>query len=354
MMPDSALHIGIVNAMPDAALRRTEEQFIALLSRAALVSPCMDGASGDSATETEPAPDEIVGFLVPRPDPPPGVQFQLYSLPGVARGIVGTTHLTGAGYRPIEHLWHQPPDVLVLTGTEPRAADLRAEPYWDALTALIDWAEDQAIPTLFSCLSAHAAVLHLDAIARQPLACKCFGVFEQTISPDHPLGRGVTTRLWLPHSRWNALPETALRTAGYHLLSHSAQGGVGFFTRARDALWLFSQGHPEYDGANLLREYRRDIGRFLNGERNDYPPLPVGYFGAEQIRRLLAFQQWATARGAADALAAFPTVPPSPVWDTWRAAAVRIVRNWLDDALRLRPPVAARPTAQHRLTGATL
>ena len=40
---------------------------------------------------------------------------------------------------------------------------------WRMLT---DWAETDTISTVFSCLAAHAAVLHLDGIARQPLAAE--------------------------------------------------------------------------------------------------------------------------------------------------------------------------------------
>ena len=61
-------------------------------------------------------------------------------------------------------------DALIITGAEPRAeAICDEEPYWPALTRLIDWAEIGTISTLFSCLAAHAAVLHLDGIKRRPL-----------------------------------------------------------------------------------------------------------------------------------------------------------------------------------------
>ena len=48
-----------------------------------------------------------------------------------------------ARYRDIAELWDTPLDGLIVTGTEPRAADLKDEPYWEALSALVDWARGQ-------------------------------------------------------------------------------------------------------------------------------------------------------------------------------------------------------------------
>ena len=50
--------------------------------------------------------------------------------------------------------------------------------------------------------------------------------------------------------------------------------------------------------STLLLEYRRDIGRFLRGERDTYPPMPQGYFDEE------------TVRGADDAAGAGAVGPP--------------------------------------------
>jgi homoserine O-succinyltransferase/O-acetyltransferase len=35
------------------------------------------------------------------------------------------------------------------------------------------------------------------------------------------------------------------------------------FVKYNRSLFVLLQGHPEYDSATLLREYRRDVGRFL-------------------------------------------------------------------------------------------
>lgn len=292
----STLEIAIVNNMPDAALLRTEQQFMALLTE-----------STESLT----------------------VRFALYSLPTVPRGERGLQHIAH-GYRAIDELWSNPPDALIVTGTEPQAPNLRDEPYWNAVAELINWAEDQAIPTMFSCLAAHAAVLHLDGIQREPLGYKCFGVFDHEIAADHPLTEGAGSRMWLPHSRWNQVTSMALVAAGYQVLCECSEAGVGFFAKERSAPWLFCQGHPEYDGANLVREYRRDVQRFLLKQRAIYPDLPQNYFADPEARVLGVFKDYALNRADAVAMDAFPSaLSAGPTWDAWRPAAIRILHNWL-------------------------
>ena len=42
---------------------------------------------------------------------------------------------------------------------------------------------------------------------------------------------------------------------------------------------VYFQGHPEYDTVSLLKEYKREVMRYADGERRDYPPFPERYFG---------------------------------------------------------------------------
>jgi GMP synthase-like glutamine amidotransferase len=168
-----------------------------------------------------------------------------------------------------------------VTGTEPLAADLEDEPFWGSLTRVLEWAEEHTYSTILSCLAAHAGILHLDGIARRPLGDKRFGVFECVRASDHPLIAGAPGRLQMPHSRWNEIPEEALLACGYRVLTRSEDAGVDAFVKQRKSLFVFFQGHPEYEATTLLLEYRRDIGRFLRRERDGYPPMPHGYFDPE-------------------------------------------------------------------------
>ena len=81
--------------------------------------------------------------------------------------------------------------------------------------------------------------------------------------------------------------------AGYQVLTRSPEIGVDLFIKPGPAPALFFQGHPEYAAETLLREYLRDVGRFLRGEQELHPAPPSGYFddGTLQVLGDLAAQR---------------------------------------------------------------
>jgi homoserine O-succinyltransferase len=302
--PAATLTIGLVNNMPDAALAATEQQFRTLFA-----------ATGDPRTP----------------------HFIAFTLPGIARGEAARARL--AGYPPFAAIPTAGLDLLIVTGAEPRAADLRDEPYWPALTGLLDWAEATGVPTVLSCLAAHAAVLHRDGIARVRLAEKCFGVFEHRATRPHPLTHGLPDAFLSPHSRWHELPEAALVAQGWQVLTRAAAVGPDLFVRQRRGLTLCFQGHPEYAADTLLREYRRDVRRFLVGARPDFPPPPHGVLTADALAALAQFRARARAGCGEALLGGLPPLVPRHEADAardlardlapWGPAAAVIWRNLL-------------------------
>lgn len=99
---------------------------------------------------------------------------------------------------------------------------------------------------------------------------------------------------------------------------------------------MLVQGHPEYDPATLLREYRRDVRRFLEGLQVAYPPTPVGYLDAEGVGLLELFRLAATSRGADAALVeSFPfDLCVEHIGAQWRGPMERLVGNWLSEVAR--------------------
>jgi homoserine O-succinyltransferase len=290
------LDIGLVNNMPDAAIETTERQFVELLSAAR-------GA--------------------------PAVRLHLFSMPQVPRSE-STRSLMSGRYADIGALWESRLDGLVVTGTEPRAAALVDEPYWDCFTRIVDWAEESAVASVWSCLAAHAAVLHRDGIERHPLKEKRFGLYDCAQTADHPLLHGVPFHVRVAHSRWNELGAVPLMRAGYIVLTRATEAGVDAFVKQGRALALFFQGHPEYDGRALLREFRRDVGRFLRGERVTYPGTPRGYFARGALPALTAFRERALAERHENLLAQFPMVAAQAgLTPTCDSPATRIYGNWL-------------------------
>ena len=292
----AGLLVALINNMPDPALEDTELQFFDLL----------DAASGATPVCT-----------------------RLYSLTGVPRTDRGQRHLNSF-YFEFDDLWKTPLDGIIITGTEPHHSDLRNEPYWGLLTEVFDWAARNTSSTILSCLAAHASVLHFDRIPRHRLADKRFGVFEAAKNCDHPLMNGIKDGLRLPHSRWNEVRANELSAAGYDVLTSSPLAGIDVFVKKiRKSLFLHFQGHPEYSSETLFKEYRRDIRRFLRGERETYPTMPHGYFDRVTAEILETFQQKAvTDRGEA-IMNSFPESVARSLQNAWHSSAVLIYSNWL-------------------------
>jgi homoserine O-succinyltransferase/O-acetyltransferase len=293
------LTIGLVNNMPDSACYATERQFLNLIHAASHNVP---------------------------------VRMRLFAIPDVPRAEQMRRQLA-TRYYDIHQLWNSPLDGLIVTGTEPRADGLQSEPYWQALSQLVDWAHENTTSTVWSCLAAHAAVLRIDGIVRQPLATKLSGVFEGEGLACHQFSAGIAPRWRMPHSRLNDLPGSALRTCGYQLLCASPTAGVDAFVKQEDqrSLFLFFQAHPEYEVDTLLREYRRDVGRFLRRERDIYPEMPQNYFNNAANSFANDFRTRAIADRRDDFIGDFPTQRlVAEIEDSWRSTAIRIYRNWID------------------------
>ena len=290
------LEIALVNNMPDAAVAATERQFTRLL----------EAACGEF-----------------------DVMLRLYALDEVERAPDMRASMARTYHSPT-HLRVRPPDALIITGAEPRAPSLRQEPYWQALTGLIDWADDHVISTVLSCLAAHAGVLHLDGVQREPMPAKCSGVFKFDLVGDHRLVAGLNTPYLAPHSRYNGLSERALAREGYFVLTRSEAVGVDLFIKERGCLLVCVQGHPEYDDDSLAREYRRDVARFLRGERETMPALPENYYSAPVSAALRDFAATVETARAPERVADFPTVGALGPGDApWRKSGDQFYKNWI-------------------------
>ncbi len=118
-----------------------------------------------------------------------------------------TPHDGLCGHLPIAALADRAVDAIIVTGMEVTTSDLRDEWAWRGLTRLHDWCERESIPAIWSCLAAHAAVLHRDGISRQRLGAKLSGLFDcKRAYAHHRLTQDLPARWRFPHSRYNNLP----------------------------------------------------------------------------------------------------------------------------------------------------
>jgi homoserine O-succinyltransferase len=297
------LSIGVFNNMPDAALRATERQFVTLLHAAAI------GCD---------------------------IRIHLSTLPSIRRSEIARDRIN-ARYTRAEDLRNLRLDALIVTGSSPLADELSEEPFWPELCELVDWAANRTVSTLWSCMAAHAAVLHLDGIPRRRLAKKLSGVFDLSVCRSSwPLTGGAAGYV-CPHSRYNDVNEDDLQRAGYTVLGRSDEVGADLFAKRTPSRFVFLQGHPEYDGDTLMREYRRDITQFVAGERTSAPEAPVNLVASPaavdgaNLSRLAATGAMDQLTPRLDAMEA-----AVPVIGRWSSHATQLFRSWIRMILGLK------------------
>jgi homoserine O-succinyltransferase len=289
--------------MPDGAFESTERQFVDLL----------EAGSGSSL-----------------------IEVKRHAMEGVPRGERAAARIA-EHYWPMEDMRLDPPDLLIVTGSNPLEERISDEPYWGELADLLTWGTAHVGSMLLSCLSAHAALEIFDGIERVRLPVKCTGVFAQEVDGSHPLGSGLDRSIVLPHSRTNTVPQDALERAGYHIAIQSEAVGWSVATRTvAGAEVVLVQGHPEYEPSSLLREYQRDVRRYARHERDEVPSLPLHCVAARDWPELEALHRTVTGdRRDPYVVEAFPfaEVGARSTWP-WSATARRLYANWLAGATK--------------------
>ncbi len=292
-----ALHLGLLNLMPDAALEATERQFIRLVA-----------AYGDRA---DIYVHPIAVAVEHREEPARSHVARFYQdFPSIARRGL---------------------DALIVTGANPKSPDLSTEVFWQPLTEVLEWARAHTGSIMCSCLATHAVLEWDRKIQRVLLPEKRWGVYaHRRLNPRHPLLAGLGEKLLFPHSHYFDVSRAAMEAAGVEVLLYSDQAGVLLAVSEVTPGWVMFQGHPEYDAVSLLKEYKREVARFVNGERQ-YPPFPEHYFSAAAEAILTDYRrrlEEALDRGAEPP--EFPEGELTPlVANPWRLAGRRIFRNWL-------------------------
>ncbi|PIE45289.1 MAG: homoserine O-succinyltransferase [Gammaproteobacteria bacterium] len=288
------LHIGFLNMMPDAAFLATERQFFRLTA----------------------ASTNIV---------------QIYIHPIRCEGVDHNTKITqhiDEYYQHFDCLKKEGLDAVIVTGANPQFTDLTKESYWSHATDIFSWAEKNVCSVFYSCLASHAVLQAQYGLTRTPLAEKLWGVYShRVVEHRHPLVANINTRFDMPHSRHNDIESERLIEKSLKVLAMGEKSGVAIATSRDGFRQIFCQGHPEYDRVSILKEYKREIQRFLDKER-DYPAFPYGYvtLGAKEL--LTAFKKQLVNRQTT--LADFPDEAVLDLIDnTWRDTAKAIFSNWL-------------------------
>ncbi|HPF79036.1 MAG TPA: homoserine O-succinyltransferase [Alphaproteobacteria bacterium] len=241
------LHIGFLNLMPDAALEATERQWFRLIGESNRVAQ---------------------------------IYVHPFTLPVFERGKEAQSHID-AFYDQFEKLQEDGLDALIVTGaneeTNPHVSDVET---WGPLRDVLTWSYENVTSTICSCLASHALMTYYHNQKPSWRETKMWGVFShRVIEREHPLIRGMNTKFDVPHSRFSEITRDQYDKAGMITLIESKEAGVHMAVSKDGFRQICLQGHPEYDTASLLKEYKRDVGWYQDGQIDYYPPFPAHYFG---------------------------------------------------------------------------
>lgn len=291
------LHIGLLNMMPDKALEATERQFFRLV--------------GES--------NQIAQFYM-----------HPFTIKELERGPAGREHVERY-YKTFAQIREEGLDALIITGAQP-GPELSELPFWEPLIEIIDWAYDNVTSTLCSCLATHAIMQFRYGQRRHQLPGKRWGVYSHRVTDrSHPLVTGMDTRFNVPHSRFYQVDREQYEAAGLKILVESAQAGVHLAVSPDGFRIVLFQGHPEYDVISLMKEYKREVGRYICGELDSYPPFPENYFTLRN-RAILEEYQDRINRALQEGVEApeFPEALLIPALDnTWHDSAEAMINNWI-------------------------
>ena len=288
-------HIGLLNMMPDTALTVTERQFFRLIGESNAI-----------------------------------VQFYIYpfTLAEIKRSKKTTDYIK-TYYHSLADIQSKKLDALVITGANVVGNVLSNQVFWQPLIKIIDWADQNVTSTLCSCLATHAVMEFRYGQKRIAQEKKIWGIYPHTVvDPTHPLVVGINSRFDVPHSRWNAITKKQFNQASLHILAQCEQGV--HLASSSDNRFVFLQGHQEYDTISLLKEYKRDLLLYAQGQLNHEPPFPDAYLKEREQAICEEYKdQLYTAVAKQHNLPPFPEAIIAPTLEnTWRDSAKSVIGNW--------------------------
>ncbi|HPF88114.1 MAG TPA: homoserine O-succinyltransferase [Candidatus Limiplasma sp.] len=202
-------------------------------------------------------------------------------------------------YRTFDEIKNELFDGFIITGAPVEKLDFADVLYWDELTEIMRWADENVFSTLYICWAAQAGLHFHYGIEKLPLEKKLFGVYETDITDVHDkLFCGLDDTFTVPMSRHTRLDEAAIAACQDLIVLAKSDKTGSAIVRSRDGRRVFATGHSEYDRDSLASEYFRDLGKGLPID------MPENYFPGND-----------------------PTCAPRV---TWHAHASLLFSNWLN------------------------
>jgi homoserine O-succinyltransferase len=159
-----------------------------------------------------------------------------------------------------------PLDGLIVTGAPVEELPFEEVHYWPELRQILEEARGTVAGTLGLCWGG-LALARLVGVGKRSFPRKLFGVFaHRNLAPAHPLAGELDDLFWCAHSRHSGFDEVELeqaRRAGAVTILAAGEEAGSTLVESADRRYLMHLGHPEYEPARLLEEWRRDreLGR---------------------------------------------------------------------------------------------
>ncbi|MFA5450206.1 MAG: homoserine O-succinyltransferase [Clostridia bacterium] len=186
----------------------------------------------------------------------------------------------GKFYKTFDEIKDKRLDGLIVTGAPVETLEYNEVLYWEELSKILDYADKMATSSIFICWGAQAAIYRYYGIDKVALPQKLFGVYKnRAVTEYEPLLKGLNDRFSIPHSRYTAIDEVALKAhKDIKVIAEGDECGTSI-AKSRDNKKFFFFGHSEYDRETLAKEYFRDKEKglpiappenyFLNGKEQD-------------------------------------------------------------------------------------
>lgn len=185
---------------------------------------------------------------------------------------VSEAHLQ-AFYKDFEEIRENHYDGMIVTGAPVEHMSFQEVNYWQELTQIFRFAEENVFSSLFICWGAQAALYHYYGVPKYPLEAKRFGVFAHDVLLKRPIVRGFDDVFYAPHSRHTEFRAGDIaKIEELEIVAQSAEAGV-YLVASKDHRKIFVSGHCEYDPLTLAAEYERDRaqGKEIALPKNYYP-----------------------------------------------------------------------------------
>ena len=105
-------------------------------------------------------------------------------------------------YKTFDDIKDQKFDGMIVTGAPVEMMPFEEVDYWEELCTIFDWAKTHVYSSFHICWGAQAALYYHYGIPKYKLPEKMFGIFpHKPLDMYHPLLRGFSDLLYVPHSR---------------------------------------------------------------------------------------------------------------------------------------------------------